>query len=78
MTREFKIQHVGEVAYVMPRSEPDAFFVRRVGAFGIGLTFRPTSFGIGIDILKAGVLIAFGPLFLWVAHIEKQLGEASQ
>jgi hypothetical protein len=75
MTRK---QIVNGVAYVIPRSEPDAFFVRKVGAFGVGITCRWTSWGIGFDLLRAGILIAVGPLFIWVAHIDRQLAEPEQ
>lgn len=59
------------VAYVLPRTEPNILFVRRVGPFGVGMNVRWSSWGIGIDILRAGILIVVGPIFFWSAHIER-------
>lgn len=64
---------IGGVAYILPKYEPSPGFVRRVGPFGVGVCVRWTSWGIGFDILRAGFLIAIGPAFFWIAHIEKTL-----
>jgi hypothetical protein len=61
------------VAYILPRSEPSPKFVRKVGRFGVGVCIRWTSWGIGFDILRAGLLLAIGPAFVFIAHIDRTL-----
>jgi hypothetical protein len=64
------------VAYILPRSEPSPKWVRKVGRYAIGACVRWTSWGIGFDILRAGFLIAIGPVFIFAAHIERTLAES--
>jgi hypothetical protein len=61
------------VAYVLPKLESHPRYVKRIGAFGVGLSVRLSSWSIGFDILKAGLLIQLGPAYIWIAHIEKQI-----
>jgi hypothetical protein len=68
-----KVYWENRVAYVLPRHESDPRWVKRLGPVGVGVNFRISSFGIGIDVLQAGVLIQIGPVLLWAAHIERQL-----
>ena len=65
---------IKDVVYVLPRLESRPRWVRRVGAsFAAGIGFRWSSIGLGVDLLKHGVLIMIGPVFVWIAHIERQL-----
>jgi hypothetical protein len=61
------------VAIILPRSESEPKFVRIVGRFAVGVCVRWTSWGVGFDILRAGFLVALGPAFIWIAHIERTL-----
>jgi hypothetical protein len=61
------------VAYVLPALEAAPSWVRRVGSFGIGANLRWSSFSIGFDVLRHGVLVQVGPAYLWIAHIKRQL-----
>lgn len=72
---DLKTVTVNDVAYILPASEGSGLIVKRLGPIGLGVMVRWSTFSVGVDILKAGVLICIGPLFLFVAHIEKQLAE---
>ncbi len=61
------------VAFVLPASEGKPVRVKRLGSFGIGCSVRWSSWSIGIEFLRAGVLLQLGPCYFWAAHIEKQL-----
>jgi hypothetical protein len=63
------------IAYILPLSEADPTYVRKIGQVAVGIGFRLSSFGIGVDVLSAGVLLMVGPMFIWIAHINRQLSE---
>jgi hypothetical protein len=64
---------VDGIAYILPASEGVPRWVRRVGRFAFGCGCRWSSWCIGFDVLSAGLLIQFGPCYVWIAHIERQI-----
>ncbi|WP_370171392.1 hypothetical protein [Sphingobium abikonense] len=60
------------VCFVLPKYEGAPLWAKKLGCFGIGFNLRWSSFNIGVDVLEAGFLVAFGPCYLWIAHIERQ------
>lgn len=71
MTRETETHIIEGIVYVLPLYEGSPRWVKKIGAFGIGVNWRLSSFNIGVDILKGGILFAVGPLYFWAAHIKK-------
>ena len=70
MTKTQEAIAIGGMVYVTPRGERIRW-ARRLGRFAIGASFRWSSFGLGIDIVHAGVLVQIGPTFAFIARIEE-------
>jgi hypothetical protein len=64
------VQEIDGVAYIVPRGEV-VRWCRRMGSFAIGASWRWSGFGVCFEVLKAGVLVQIGPVYLWLAAIEK-------
>jgi len=58
------------IAYIVPRGEP-VRWGKRVGRIALGVTWRWSGFGFGVELLRAGVLMQIGPVYVWLAAIEK-------
>lgn len=60
------------VAYILPAGEGFPVHVKRVGKFAVGFHYRWSSWSFGVEILRAGLLVQFGPTYFWLAHIQRQ------
>jgi len=72
MTGSRNAQVIGGIIYVTPRGERIRW-ARRFGRWAIGASLRWSSFGLGIDLISTGVLIQFGPTFVFAALVEDWL-----
>lgn len=66
------IEHKAGIAIVLPKYE-SAGSVCRIGPLMVFINAAIDRFGIGYQILKAGVIVQIGPLYLGVCHIKKQV-----
>jgi hypothetical protein len=56
---------------VLPKYESTGS-VRRLGPFMVFVNVAFDRFGVGYQILKAGVIIQAGPVYFGICHIENQ------
>jgi len=64
------VQEIDGIAYIVPRGEA-VRWSRRFGRFALGATWRWSGFGFGFELLRSGALIQIGPVYFWLAAIEK-------
>ena len=68
------IERKAGLVIVLPRYE-SAGSVKRIGPVMVFVNAAIDRFGVGYQILKAGIIIQIGPFYFGVCHIKKQ-GEA--